>query len=209
MGWCEEEFVQTGQDFHTRGKRLNDMIPALRALWAGGWVEYHGTHYDVPPCQMNPSPTRRCPSSAVGTPRRAAAGLHPVRRMDQHRRGPPRRGLRPGWEDHGRPQAGGAAERAVLRLPGRPGLPRPRPVPPARGRRGDRPPVRAVDGRRGHRARHARVDPRRRLAHVRAVRRAHHRRWAEPDGAVGPGTATGHRAGASPKVERPRSREEP
>ena len=56
VGWCEEEFVQTGQDFHTRGKRLNDMIPALRALWAGGWVEYHGTHYDVPACQMNPSP---------------------------------------------------------------------------------------------------------------------------------------------------------
>ena len=56
VGWCEEEFVQTGQDFPTRGKRLNDMIPALRALWQGGWVEYHGTHYDVPPCQMNPSP---------------------------------------------------------------------------------------------------------------------------------------------------------
>ena len=35
VGWCEEEFVQTGQDFHNRGKRLNDMIPALRALWAG------------------------------------------------------------------------------------------------------------------------------------------------------------------------------
>lgn len=56
VGWCEEEFVQTGQDFHNRGKRLNDMIPALRALWRGGWVEYHGTHYDVPLCQMNPSP---------------------------------------------------------------------------------------------------------------------------------------------------------
>lgn len=56
VGWCEEEFVQTGQDFHTRGKRLDDMIPALRALWAGGWVEYHGSHYDVPACQINPSP---------------------------------------------------------------------------------------------------------------------------------------------------------
>ena len=42
VGWCEEEYVQTGQDFHTRGKRLNEMIPALRALWQGGWVEYHG-----------------------------------------------------------------------------------------------------------------------------------------------------------------------
>jgi probable F420-dependent oxidoreductase len=61
VGWCEEEYVQTGQDFHTRGKRLNDMIPALRALWQGGWVEYHGPYYDVPVCQMNPSPSRPVP----------------------------------------------------------------------------------------------------------------------------------------------------
>ncbi len=61
VGWCEEEYLQTGQDFRTRGRRLDDMIPALRALWQGGWVEYHGTHYDVPACQMNPSPTRPVP----------------------------------------------------------------------------------------------------------------------------------------------------
>ncbi len=61
VGWCEEEYIQTGQDFHTRGKRLDDMIPALRALWKGGWVEYHGTYYDVPLCQMNPGPTRPVP----------------------------------------------------------------------------------------------------------------------------------------------------
>jgi probable F420-dependent oxidoreductase len=56
VGWCKEEFIQTGQEFHNRGKRLNEMIPALRALWAGGWVEFHGEYYDVPACQMNPSP---------------------------------------------------------------------------------------------------------------------------------------------------------
>jgi len=61
VGWCEEEYIQTGQDFHTRGKRLNEMIPALRALWQGGWVEFHGEYYDVPPCQMNPSPSRPIP----------------------------------------------------------------------------------------------------------------------------------------------------
>jgi probable F420-dependent oxidoreductase len=61
VGWCEEEYIQTGQDFHTRGKRLDDMIPALRALWQGGWVEYHGPYYDVPTCQMNPSPSRPVP----------------------------------------------------------------------------------------------------------------------------------------------------
>jgi alkanesulfonate monooxygenase SsuD/methylene tetrahydromethanopterin reductase-like flavin-dependent oxidoreductase (luciferase family) len=61
VGWCEEEYLLTGQDFRTRGTRLNDMIPALRALWKGGWVEYHGSHYDVPACQMNPSPSLPIP----------------------------------------------------------------------------------------------------------------------------------------------------
>ncbi|MGH9090905.1 MAG: TIGR03619 family F420-dependent LLM class oxidoreductase [Acidimicrobiales bacterium] len=61
VGWCREEFEQTGQDFATRGRRLDEMIPALRALWGGGWVEYHGTHYDVPACQVNPSPTEPVP----------------------------------------------------------------------------------------------------------------------------------------------------
>lgn len=61
VGWCKEEFDATGQDFHNRGKRLDDMIPALRALWSGGWVEYHGSHYDVPAMTMNPSPTQMVP----------------------------------------------------------------------------------------------------------------------------------------------------
>ena len=77
VGWCEEEFVATGQDFHTRGKRLDDMIPALRALWAGGWVEYHGPHYDVPAMRMEPSPPAPSPSSAAATPPRPCAGRPP------------------------------------------------------------------------------------------------------------------------------------
>jgi len=61
VGWCKEEFAQTGQDFTNRGKRLDEMIVALRALWQGGWVEYHGEYYDVPPCQVEPAPTRPVP----------------------------------------------------------------------------------------------------------------------------------------------------
>jgi probable F420-dependent oxidoreductase len=61
VGWCKEEFDATGQDFHTRGRRLDDMIPALRALWQSGWVEYHGPSYDVPAMQMNPAPSRPIP----------------------------------------------------------------------------------------------------------------------------------------------------
>ncbi len=57
VGWCQEEFDLTGQEFATRGRRLDEMIQALRALWRGGWVEFHGTYYDVPPAQINPSPS--------------------------------------------------------------------------------------------------------------------------------------------------------
>ena len=61
VGWCKEEFDATGQDFHDRGRRLDDMIPALRALWRPGWVEYHGPCYDVAPLQMNPAPAQPIP----------------------------------------------------------------------------------------------------------------------------------------------------
>jgi probable F420-dependent oxidoreductase len=61
VGWCREEFEQTGQDFDSRGPRLTEIIGALRALWAGGWVEFHGDYYDVPPCQMEPSPSAPVP----------------------------------------------------------------------------------------------------------------------------------------------------
>ena len=57
VGWCKEEFDQTGQEFANRGRRLDEMIVALRELWSGGWVEFHGNFFDVPSCQMNPSPT--------------------------------------------------------------------------------------------------------------------------------------------------------
>src|SRR6202000_1296139 len=43
-GWMREEFDVRGQDFSTRGKRLDEMIPALRALWQGGWGSRGGGH---------------------------------------------------------------------------------------------------------------------------------------------------------------------
>lgn len=60
-GWCKDEFLQTGQDFHTRGRRLDDMIPALRTLWRGGMVEYKGDCYDFGPLRIAPVPSRPVP----------------------------------------------------------------------------------------------------------------------------------------------------
>lgn len=42
VGWMREEYLLMGQDFHTRGNGLDEMIPALRALWKGGWVSWSG-----------------------------------------------------------------------------------------------------------------------------------------------------------------------
>ncbi|GAA0945212.1 TIGR03619 family F420-dependent LLM class oxidoreductase [Nonomuraea longicatena] len=52
VGWCKEEFVATGQDFHTRGRRLDTMIPALRSLWTGARVELDG----LPALSISPTP---------------------------------------------------------------------------------------------------------------------------------------------------------
>jgi probable F420-dependent oxidoreductase len=72
-GWCEEEFQQTGQDFASRGKRLAEMIPALRKLWAGGMVEHHGRYYDFDPLRISPVPDRPIPIY-VGGESEAALG---------------------------------------------------------------------------------------------------------------------------------------
>lgn len=60
-GWMREEFELLGQDFSNRGRRLDEMIPALRALWAGGWVSWEGEHYQVPELMLEPHPDAPVP----------------------------------------------------------------------------------------------------------------------------------------------------
>jgi alkanesulfonate monooxygenase SsuD/methylene tetrahydromethanopterin reductase-like flavin-dependent oxidoreductase (luciferase family) len=60
-GWMREEFELLGQDFGNRGKRLDEMIPALRALWRGGWVSWSGRYYEVPELMLEPHPTTPVP----------------------------------------------------------------------------------------------------------------------------------------------------
>lgn len=57
VGWCKEEFLGTGQDFHTRGRRLDTMLPVLRSLWAGETVTLDG----LPPLSISPTPAAPIP----------------------------------------------------------------------------------------------------------------------------------------------------
>jgi probable F420-dependent oxidoreductase len=65
-GWMREEFELLGQSFEDRGKRLNEMVPALRALWRGGWVSWDGEHYQVPELMMEPHPPAPVPIMCGG-----------------------------------------------------------------------------------------------------------------------------------------------
>lgn len=61
VGWSKDEFQLLQQDFHTRGKRCDEMVEVLRLLWQGGWVEYHGDFYDFDRLEMTPAPSQPIP----------------------------------------------------------------------------------------------------------------------------------------------------
>lgn len=61
LGWIREEYAQLGEDFGTRGRRLDEMIEVMRAVWAGEMVEHHGTYYDFPRLEMLPAPAQPVP----------------------------------------------------------------------------------------------------------------------------------------------------
>lgn len=61
IGWCREEFELLGQDFRTRGRRTDEGLALMKALWEPGWTEFEGEFYSAPRMMMNPSPTAPIP----------------------------------------------------------------------------------------------------------------------------------------------------
>jgi probable F420-dependent oxidoreductase len=61
IGWMREEYQLMGQEFGNRGRRLDEMIPALRELWKGGWVSWSGEYYQVPEMMLEPHPPAPVP----------------------------------------------------------------------------------------------------------------------------------------------------
>ena len=56
VGWCEEEFTLMGQRFDRRGKRTDEMLDLMKALWEPGWTEFEGEFYSAPRLEMEPTP---------------------------------------------------------------------------------------------------------------------------------------------------------
>ena len=56
-----EDYEVLGVDWDTRGQRMDEEIAILRGLAAGGYFEYHGKIFDLPPVKIAPVPSAPIP----------------------------------------------------------------------------------------------------------------------------------------------------
>ncbi|MBF6210085.1 TIGR03619 family F420-dependent LLM class oxidoreductase [Nocardia puris] len=56
-----DDFEIMDVPFAKRGARMDECVDIVRGLTAGGYFEYHGTVYDLPPIKINPVPTEPIP----------------------------------------------------------------------------------------------------------------------------------------------------
>jgi probable F420-dependent oxidoreductase len=59
LGWNEVEYTALNEDFHTRGKRLEEQVAVLRRLWTEPLVTYDGRWHHIPDAGLNPLPVQR------------------------------------------------------------------------------------------------------------------------------------------------------
>lgn len=58
-GWNRVEYQAMGSDFQQRGKRLDEQITVLRALWTKPFVTFKGQYHDLETVGIYPQPIQR------------------------------------------------------------------------------------------------------------------------------------------------------
>jgi probable F420-dependent oxidoreductase len=61
IGWNYVEYQAMGEDFRTRGKRVEEQIALLRRLWSEPLVEFAGAFDQIDRAALNPRPLRSIP----------------------------------------------------------------------------------------------------------------------------------------------------
>ncbi len=59
VGWSAEEHEASGTDVTTRGRRMDDFVPALLACWGDNPVAYESEHFSIPSSYVDPKPIQR------------------------------------------------------------------------------------------------------------------------------------------------------
>lgn len=59
IGWNKVEYVALNQNFHTRGRRVEEQVELLRKLWTDELVTYEGEWHHIPDAGLNPLPVQQ------------------------------------------------------------------------------------------------------------------------------------------------------
>ncbi len=58
-GWNAVEYDALAEDFHNRGKRMEEQVQLLRLLWTQPLVNFQGHWHNIPDAGINPLPVQR------------------------------------------------------------------------------------------------------------------------------------------------------
>lgn len=56
-----EDYAAMGVDYARRGRRFDECLEIVKGLCSGGYFEFHGEFYDIPPVKLNPVPSKPLP----------------------------------------------------------------------------------------------------------------------------------------------------
>jgi probable F420-dependent oxidoreductase len=90
LGWNYVEFEALGEDFHDRGRRVEEQIEVMRRLWTEQVVDFEGRWHRIPEAGLNPLPVQRpipiwiggSAEVAVNRAARIADGFFPQRPLE-------------------------------------------------------------------------------------------------------------------------------
>jgi probable F420-dependent oxidoreductase len=58
-GWNDIEYVALNENFRNRGRRMEEQIEVMRALWTNDIVDYKGSYHTIPEAGLNPLPVQQ------------------------------------------------------------------------------------------------------------------------------------------------------
>ena len=59
IGWSKDEYDAVGVPYRQRGKRADEFLRCLRAIWTDDVVEFRGKFYHVPRAKIEPKPVQK------------------------------------------------------------------------------------------------------------------------------------------------------
>jgi probable F420-dependent oxidoreductase len=59
LGWNEVEYTALNENFHNRGKRMDEQVALMRRLWTDPLVDFQGKWHTIPDAGLNPLPIQR------------------------------------------------------------------------------------------------------------------------------------------------------